>query len=243
MEAAEYAKMAALEEAMWWYRGLHANLALLAGAAGLGRGRLLDAGCGTGGLLKHLARRFPGLACVGLDVDPGACRTAAAKSGCPAAAGSIDRLPFGAASFDAVVSADVLCHRAVDPDQALGEMARCLKPGGSLILNLPAYDWLASAHDARVHNARRYTAAGIGLMLSAAGLRVVRSTYWNTGLFPLMVVRRRLLSRADSDSDVRLVPKPVEAAFRTVMALEAALIARGVRLPFGGSVLVRAVKE
>ncbi|HUA52350.1 MAG TPA: class I SAM-dependent methyltransferase [Candidatus Sulfotelmatobacter sp.] len=240
MDAEEYAKMAALEDAMWWYRGLRANLQAMTGAARSGE-RLLDAGCGTGGTLRHLRAAAPTLGLVGLEFDTRACAVARAKSGCPVVAGSIDALPFASRAFDLIVSADVLCHRNVDEAAALAELNRCLKPGGRLVLNLPAYGWLASAHDQRVHNVRRYTARGLVRLLGCAGFGEIRSTYWNTLLFPLMVLRRLLWRGASSD--VMRYPAPLELLFRALLGLETRALSAGWGLPFGGSVLVRAVKH
>jgi ubiquinone/menaquinone biosynthesis C-methylase UbiE len=106
-------------------------------------GALLDAGCGTGGLLRRLAAL--GRPLVGLDFNPSAAARAAAKSGAVAAAGDANRLPFADDTFAALTSCDVLCHRAVDPAAALAEFRRVLAPGGTLVLNLPAYDWLQRA--------------------------------------------------------------------------------------------------
>ena len=71
-----------------------------------------------------------------------------------------------------------------------------LRPGGQLALNLPAFQWLHSAHDVRVHNTRRFTAGGVRALLAAAGFTDVRARYWNALLFPLMVVQRKVLARA-----------------------------------------------
>jgi len=246
MEADEYEKMAAVEDAMWWYGGLRANLAVL---AELGRpgavagGALLDAGCGTGGTLRHLRAAAPGLSLFGMDFDRRACVLARAKSGCPIAAGSIDALPFRPHAFDVILSADVLSHRGVDQDAALAELHRCLKPGGRLVLNLPAYGWLSSTHDVRVHTARRYTASAVACLLGRHGFGEIRATYWNMLLFPLMVLRRKLLKPARGGSDVMQYPAPVERLFRALLRLETMAVSAGWALPFGGSVLVRAVKH
>jgi SAM-dependent methyltransferase len=137
MEPGEYALMDAAEAGMWWYRALHARMAdTLAGT----RGRVLDAGCGTGGLLARL-RGLPGIELHGLEYDASAAARAAAKSGAIIARGSINALPYADASFAAVLSADVLCHAAVDPPTALAELRRVLVPGGLLVLNMPSYQW------------------------------------------------------------------------------------------------------
>ena len=89
----------------------------------------------------------------------------------------MNALPFVDDSFDAAVSADVLCHAAVDPSAALAELKRVLRPGGRLILNMPAYQWMLSAHDRRVHNVRRLTAPATAAMLRQAGFeQVMRAT-------------------------------------------------------------------
>jgi SAM-dependent methyltransferase len=241
VERREYEKLAAAEERMWWFRGLHARLiAALAGAALPSASTILDAGCGTGGLLARLGQTRPRARLVGLDLDAGAAATARAKSGCPVCVGSVNRLPVAAGALDAILSADVLSHRGVDPAASLAEMRRCLRPGGVLVLNLPAYAWLSSAHDAAVDNARRFCRAELERLLSHAGFAPVRASYWNSFLFPLMVLRRKLWP--GGGSDVGLLPQPVERLFAAILALEGKLRRAGLTLPFGGSILAVAVK-
>src|SRR4029077_6878611 len=85
---------------------------------------------------------------------------------------------------------DVLCVGGVEPALALKEARRCLGPGAIAVFNLPAYDWLLSAHDTRVHNVRRFTGGQVRVLLAGHGFRVLRSSYWNTFLFPLMLLHR-----------------------------------------------------
>jgi SAM-dependent methyltransferase len=245
VERSEYDRLAAAEERMWWFRGLHDNLvAALAGATAAPVHSVLDAGCGTGGLLLRLAQALPEATPVGLDIDAGAAAAARGKSRCAVCVGSVARLPFADARFDAILSADVLCHRGVDERATLAGFRRCLKPGGALVLNLPAYPWLYSAHDAAVDNARRYNRVQLHDMLAAAGFAGIRSGYWNSFLFPLMVLRRKLWRGGGSGprSDVALLPAAVERFFGAVMALENRLLRAGRALPFGGSILAIAVK-
>src|ERR1700723_2647731 len=110
MEPAEYALMDAAEDHMWWYRALHVRLC---DALTHTRGRVLDAGCGTGGFLAVLRTRRPDLARFGIEWDATATARARNKSAAGIVRGSINALPFADNSFDAVVSADVLCHAAV----------------------------------------------------------------------------------------------------------------------------------
>lgn len=245
MERGEYERLAAAEDGMWWFRGLHANLIAAWREAGAAAGGvLLDAGCGTGGFLRRLAAAAPDALRCGVELDEGAARIAQAKGGGRIVAGSVAYLPFADGSLDAIFSADVLCHRGVEEGAALGAFRRCLKPGGVLVLNLPAYRWLYSAHDLAVDNVRRYGRGEVVALLAAAGFAPVRARYWNSLLFPVMVLRRKLAGATASarGSDVALAWAPLERALAACLALEGRLAAAGVRLPFGGSILASAVR-
>ena len=232
--------MDAVEDRMWWYRALHARaVALLrplpAGAA------VLDAGCGTGGFLDRLRAARPDLCLHGLEYDGEAARRAAAKSGARVVNGTANALPFVDGSFDALTSLDVLCHAGVEPEAALAEYRRVLRPSGTLLLNLPAHDWLRSAHDARVHNARRYERAPVRRMLEGAGFAAVDAWHWNSLLLPLMAVQRRLLAKDEAAaSDVTDYPPWLDRALFAATEAERRLWSFGLRFPAGGSVLAMA---
>ena len=227
---------------MWWYRALHLRVADALQTRPGAPGALLDAGCGTGGLLRRLAGTVHrGL--FGLDFNPEAARRAGAKSGAYTTGGDANRLPFAAGSFGALVSLDVLCHRALDPAAALAEFHRVLQPGGVLVLNLPAFDWLHSAHDIRVHNERRFTAAKARVLLSEAGFTAVETRYWNALLLPLMILQRKVLkSDAADKSDVAPFPPWLDAMLYAVTGLERFMARIGLRYPAGGSVLITATR-
>jgi len=232
----EYRRMYEAEERQWWYVGMRAiAFALLdPGLARLGPDpRLLDAGCGTGHNLAQLSRHGRAL---GIDVSAEAiafCR----ERGVTALRGSVLSLPFSGASFDAVTSFDVLYHRWVSDDRAaLRELVRVLKPGGLRFVRVPALRLLWGAHDEAVHSRHRYTRRELVGLFRGEGLEVLRASYCNTLLFPLLAVRRsldRLSGR--HGSDVQFLPAPVEALFRGCLELEARLL-RHVSLPIGASV-------
>ena len=234
MEAAEYVLMDAAEDQMWWYRALHRRLV---GALVGVHGNVLDVGCGTGGLLARLRTARPDLGLTGIEWADAASRRAASKSAAPIVCGSANMLPFADASFAAVIAADLLCHRAVDPDRALAELRRVLHPGGRLVVNMPAYAWLLSAHDRQVHNVRRQTARQLVAMLREAGFRSVQARYWNSLLLPLMVVQRKLLARGSAASDVAPFPPWLNASLHAMTEIERRL---PFALPAGGSVLATA---
>lgn len=237
MEPAEYALMDAVEDRMWWYRALHTRL--LDSLSDVS-GRVLDAGCGTGGFLAALRAARPDLHRVGLEWAAAAARRARDKAAAPVARGSVNAMPFADGCFDAVVLADVLCHGAVEPALALAECRRTLRAGGRLVMNMPAYAWMLSAHDRRVHNTRRITATEAGSLLRDAGFVPRRIFYWNALLLPLMVMQRKVLARGESASDVAAFPPWLDAILLGVTRFERSL---PFSLPAGGSVLAIAERS
>ena len=243
MNIGEYQRMYEAEERQWWYAGMRAvSLALLAGPlarlAREGRAvRILDAGCGTGNNLLHLA---PYGRAVGVDLAEEAlvfCRT----RGVAAARAGLLALPFPDGRFDCVTSFDVIYHRWVgDDNAAVREMARVLRPGGLLLVRVPALRMLWGAHDEAVHSRHRYTRAEVKRLVHGAGLEVVRASYGNTLLFPLLAARRTLdRVTGRHGSDVAFLPAPLERAFRALLEMEARLIRR-VSFPVGASVFALA---
>jgi SAM-dependent methyltransferase len=244
VKPAEYRRMYEAEEAQWWYAGQRAiAAALLApalGAAPPESRRLLDAGCGSGFNLLALA---PLGRAVGIDLAPEAiafCR----ERGVRAVRASLLALPFSDAVFDAVTSLDVIYHAWVADDRAaVAEMARVLRPGGVLLLRVPALRLLWGAHDGEVLSRHRYTRAELRALLEGCSLRVERATYCNSLLFPLLLARRtldRVLGR--EGSDVGFLPAPLEWAFRRAFLVEAALVRAGLSFPVGASVVALARK-
>lgn len=241
METAEYLKLAEVEDRMWYFRCLHARMHEAVRRALPARDvELLDAGCGTGGLLKRLRAAEPSWRLRGVDLEPLACEIARQR-GNAAVEGSITALPFADGSFDAITCADVLYHIR-EHDIALREFRRCLRPGGVVAINVPAYRWLWSYHDERVHSQHRFTRPEILRLLLGAGLQPLSATYWNTLPFPLIVLRRKVFPPRSAESDVKLYPAPIEAVFNACMALERGWNRLGLRLPFGSSVFVVARK-
>jgi len=191
----EYRRMADLEGVQWWYAGMRriarALLTPLLPKGVEGR-RILDAGCGTGWNLQDLAAFGD---TYGVDLSPLAVITTRRRGG-RVAQGNLLGLPYASSSFDVVTSFDVLYHAWIKDDaQAVRELARVLKPGGLMLVKTPALRILWGAHDEAVHSRHRYTRGELEGLLESAGLTLVRSTYANSLLFPLLL-SRRFLDRA-----------------------------------------------
>ncbi len=243
MNPEEYRRMADLEGVQWWYVGMRriagALLTPLLEAGAERPRRLLDAGCGTGWNLQDLTAFGE---THGVDLSPLAVITTQRRGG-RVVQGNLLGLPYADGSFDVVTSFDVLYHAWIHDDiQAVRELARVLKPGGLILVKVPALKVLWGAHDEAVHSRHRYTRGEIETLLERAGLRLIRSTYANSLLFPVLLSRRfldRLLDR--HGSDVALLPPLLETIFGGLLGIEARLLG-WFNLPIGASVFAVARK-
>lgn len=236
MNPPEYARMFETEGRYWWFVSRR-RLArtLLAGCNP--KGRVLDLGCGTGAFLDEL----PGDA-VGLDFSPLALQFCRQRGLDGLVQGDAQRLPFRDGALGAVVSLDTLEH-VPDDRAALAEIARCLAPGGALVLNVPAYRWLWGPHDVALMHCRRYTKREIVRRAREAGLSVERASYSVFLLFPVVVALRGRDKLRRGEAEVRLprVPDWLNGLLVALMDAEAAVL-RAVGLPWGSSIVLVARK-
>jgi SAM-dependent methyltransferase len=236
MHPEEFRQMQALEEGHWWFHGKRLLLrALLARLGQRDRRRMLDVGCGTGGILKVLAGRGT---IVGIDRDDLALRFCREKGLDDVVRGSALQLPFASGSFDVCVMMDVLEH--VDDEGALlAEVRRVLQPGGVVIVSVPAFALLWSQHDVTFEHRRRYRRPQLEACLREAGMHVEWSSYTNFFVFPPTFVWRTLRRctgvAAERRTDFFTLPHLLNQALVATYRCEAALI-RHVALPFGVSV-------
>ena len=241
MQPNEYGTMFRVEETHWWYRALH-RLIFQTLEAELPDWRdkaILDAGCGTGAILERLGSPQRN---VGIDLAPEAISFCRERGLNNVRQGDICALPFADASFDAVISSSVLYHGWVtDVATAVGEMHRVLRPGGLLLINVPAFRFLHSAHDDAVMTARRFRKPEIRKVLRDQNFTISRLTYWTSLLFPFAVAARTLgVSQMGRDFETS-ESSFLQRAFAQTMAVELRLL-RTVSFPFGVALLAVARK-
>lgn len=233
MEHSEYTKMREVEDTHWWYVALHEKILSAVRAEGRSL-KMLDVGCGTGGLLEFMTPYVD--SAVGMDVSEAAVALARDR-GMQALAGDLNSTELGTGNYDLITCIDVLYHMGVENDQTvLGKLYDALRPGGIVIINAPAYEFMRGPHDEAVHTARRYTLRCLRQAMSLAGFHVQSSTYRVCALFPFIMFLR-LFGRmiGSSGSDVGMPPRIINSALLGLMRLENRM-ADIIPLPFGSSV-------
>ncbi len=237
-----------LEDHYWWYNGLrHMVTTMLTRAGVSSAASLLDAGCGTGGILEHVAKKR-GITGIGFDFAADGLVCCRQRGLNRLVRASINEIPFAANAFDVILSLDVLCHRSIRDDVAvLKDIHRALRPGGLVLLNLPAYDALKSSHDAAVHTAHRFNRREMRSKLHSAGFTDIRLSYRNTVLFPALAAVRLLRKRSvkpheEGTSDLNEIAAPLNALLTGILYFENGLM-RFIDLPFGLSLLCMARKS
>jgi SAM-dependent methyltransferase len=227
-----------VEDRHWWYRGRRRVLDLVLAGLGLSSGaRILDAGCGSGRNMIDLARYG---SVTGIELSDTSVALARDRQVGEVLAGSVLEMPFADDSFDLAVSLDVIEHLQ-DDEAALRELRRVLAPGGTLLVTVPAYQWLWSAHDEINHHHRRYNRSSLVAVADRAGWSCTLTTHFNSLLLPAAIALRALdrihANATESSLDLWIPPAPVNRLLQQPLNLEAALIARGRRIPAGLSLL------
>lgn len=213
--------------------------------------QVLDVGCGAGNMIHHLARYGP---VKGLEVDPRPVAVARQRGYDVDLYDITQPMPFNEPSFEVVTALDVIEHNE-DDRAILGNAFQVLKPGGYLVITVPALMWLWSHNDEINAHVRRYSARELGDKLAQAGFRLRRLTYNNFFVFPLaallILLRRKAeaepelashhLSQEEYQVEMEPASPPVNAALTLVGIVEAALL-RWFNLPIGTSLIAVAQK-
>jgi len=245
MEPQEYETMFAVEDRHWWYVGMQRITTTLVAHLYPRRTDLhiLDAGCGTGAAMRYLS---PFGTVTGCDLSALALNFCQQRELSRLSQASVCHLPFGNECFDLVTSFDVLYHHAVgDYRHALSELERVLKPGGRLLLRLPAYNWLRGHHDEVIHVAHRFTTTELHQALTASGFVVEKLSYANTLLFPLVLGKRLVVEKVlppGDGSDVHSNPIWQDVLLARFLFAEARWLVHHT-LPFGLTVIAVGRKQ
>jgi SAM-dependent methyltransferase len=226
------------EDRHWWYQGRRHVLERAIERLGLPQGAdILDAGCGSGRNMVELAHH--GIVS-GIELSHTSVDLARQRGVGEVVEGSVMDMPFEDASFDLTVSLDVIEHLEDDVG-ALRELRRVTKPGGALLVTVPAYQWLWSGHDEINHHHRRYNRRTLLASAESAGWRQERSTHFNSLLLPAAILLRALErfkpAATKSSLDLWVPPAPFNWTLRQPLNLEAAVIGRGGSIPAGLSLL------
>jgi len=204
--------------------------------------RVLDAGCGTGKNLLNISNNITRRA-YGFDVAHEAAPFLAERGLDKVCLASVNEIPFSSNTFDAVVSVDVLECDAVNPVDAYTEMWWVVRPGGHIVLVVPAYDWLMTQeHHKAVQASRRYTKRRLKSILANRPVTIVRLSHLFATLLPAVAIYRLSLSHSPSGKDGTPVSelRPLHPVVNTllfrIVDLERRLL-RIIDLPFGSSIL------
>ena len=229
-----------LEQRHWWFVARRRILLdILERKLDPKRGlQILDAGCGGGATMESL-RRYGSVQ--GMEISEEAVKYNRER-GRDVILGSIEQMPFPDNTFDLALALDVIEH-IPDDLQALQKLFQILRPGGSLLVTVPALRILWSAHDVANGHYRRYTLGELCGRVETAGFEVVTATYFNTLLLPPILALRwfRRVRPKSTTSDLAEVPWPLNAILTEIFSLEKLAIGR-IKLPFGVSALCFARK-
>lgn len=236
MERVIFDRMAALDQTHWWYVARRQILseAITRLVRPQKPCRILEIGCGTGHNFAMLGR-FGEIDAI--EVDDTARALASERLGRPVGSAPLPDLEgVPNEGYDLIALLDVLEH-IEDDRAALASIGTKLKPGGSILVTVPANEWMWSAHDTVHHHFRRYNPESLSRVVSDAGLVLDFSSHFNSILFPLAAAARvagKATGRQEADD--AQPPALMNAAFRTLFGLERHLIGR-VPMPFGVSLL------
>lgn len=238
MEINEYKKMASIENNHWWFLGKREYVKVVLDRFVKNRHlKILDAGCGTGGMSRFLKRY--GMV-TGLEKEDLALKLAGSK-GTIVVKGSVNKMPFSPSSFDLVTFFDVLYHKDVDDRQALQQAFRILKKGGYLLITDCAYQWLWSKHDKIMHARERYVLKELKRKVEKVGFNVQKVSYIFTITFPIFLMIRFLSKLTNNTLNQEKNNQKINKIILVLIKSEAKLL-RWFNLPFGSSILILAVK-
>lgn len=231
MEISEYANIFSQEDCNFYYLANHKIVLDLAREKLNSKAKILDAGCGTGGLAQKLSKFGSAWA---VDINPMAIKFARQR-GVRVKQASINKLPFGDNFFDLVTSVDVIYHTQVDEKKAVKEFLRVLKPGGMLVIRVPANNWLMRSSDKHVHTRERYSKRKLEKLLEGCGFGIKKLSYINMLLLPLSILTafwEKIFKPKNDSSPLVALPNSLNSAVAQLLIFEGFFL-KFANLPFG----------
>ena len=226
----------------WWFSVRRKLLKSILSSLALPRGSLaLDIGCGTGSNLRLL--RAEGLSVIGLDSSFYALSLAKMSSQSFLLNADLNMLPIRPESIGLIIAMDIFEHLENDRN-GIRQCSQALTKGGTLIVTVPAFNWLWGIQDLVTRHKRRYRRKEIVNLLILEGFEVLKSSYFNFFLFfPILLARRttRFLG-LNISSENEINSKPLNLLLKGIFSLEPHLL-KHFPLPFGVSILCIARKK
>jgi ubiquinone/menaquinone biosynthesis C-methylase UbiE len=242
MENEEFEIMYQLEQSHWWFKGKQFLLKQCLRSLDIHasqRGRILDIGAGTGIILK-LLHDFGET--YGIEYSQQGIKYLKKRELKRIVCADADQLlPFKNDTFKIITCLDVLEH--LDRDKRLlKEMLRVSKPGGHILVAVPAFDMFWSSHDVALHHKRRYTRKEILKAIHKMDCKIIKASYYNFILsLPILAVRtfKSIFSKnTEQQSDFFMgFPDFINKILEFVYKVELRSLSF-VNFPFGVSILL-----
>lgn len=237
-----YEEMGQIEDEHWWFTARRIILKNILQALPLPpTPQIVELGCGTGGNLKMLRELG---AVTAVEMNDSARKRASMRTDCSVLPGQLPHQLPQLPPADLVCLFDVLEH-IPDDFAALQSILKITKPGGHLVLTVPAYQWLWSPHDIAHHHQRRYRAGPLQTLAERAGWKVRRVGYFNMWLLPLVVacrIKHRFFSMGVPKSNAKLPAPWVNLLLKQIFASEAWWL-RQHNFPFGLSIVLVLMRQ
>jgi len=230
-----YHDMAKQQREHWWFKARRKILDKIISKCDLSdNAKILEIGCGTGGNLLMLKEHGNVYA---MEMNEFASEYATRTTGVDVRKGWLpDSIPYNE-KFDLVCMFDVLEH-IQDDKKALIEVTKLLNPAGTLIITVPAYSWLYGPHDKMMHHYRRYSRNALNETITYSSLNILKIFYFNTLLFPLVILSRLvdMLKNSDESIGYSTPNNIVNQLLYRIFSIERILVNK-INLPFGTSIV------
>lgn len=248
MEEREYRNYYNQEDTHWWFINRYKIVSRIISDIADGARKeyvFLDIGCGTGGLLGGVSN-IESINAFGVDVSRTALNFCLKRGISRIAQADAMSLPFTDESIDIALSCEVMDHVTIEPEVTLKEIYRVCKKGGWFIISDVSFEFLKSEHDKVYHTKHRFNKKELYRLISDAGFKIKKISYYNFLLFPVVsairIFRKFINSNEETSSDLKETTRIINWLLIKFLGIERELLKR-CNLPYGSSLLCVARKE